>query len=69
MHSALIVRISTHFKGYLWTDSTAHTAPCIMEKRIQFKLTEDIVDSAYLEEVGVRLDDRKIQFTIMRVQG
>lgn len=30
---------------------------------IQLKLTEDIVDSTYLEEVGVWLDDRKIQLT------
>ena len=30
---------------------------------IQLKLTEDIVDSTYLEEVGIWLDDRKIQLT------
>ena len=30
---------------------------------IELKLTEDIVDSTYLEEVGIRLDDGKIQLT------
>ena len=31
---------------------------------VQFKLTEDIVDSTDLEEVGIRLDDRQVQLTV-----
>ena len=31
---------------------------------VQFKLTEDIIDSTDLEEVDVWLDDRQIQLTV-----